>query len=73
MLAKELSKKNKDMNEKMLTLMDLTKAVLKKIKNAEKNEYASDVNQDYKVMADLDNQLKMTDKRLQEEYKIVKM
>jgi hypothetical protein len=38
MIAKELLHKNREMNEKMLTLMDLTRAVLQKIKAQEKQD-----------------------------------
>jgi len=42
------------MNEKMLTLMDLTRAVLQKIKAQERNEVDTSTEGDHKVLAQLD-------------------
>lgn len=73
MIARELLQKNKDMNEKMLTLMDLTRAVLQKIKAQEKQDVsASNPEADYRVLEELDRQLKATQQRLDKEYAIVK-
>ena len=43
-MVQNLIDKNKDMKEKMVNLMDLTKAVLTKIKNQEKLTEKHDLN-----------------------------
>ena len=63
------------MKQKMLQLMELTKAVIAKIKTQEKNELNEmqyDTQQEYEVMADLEGQLQAIEQRTAKEYQIVK-
>ena len=68
-----LMAKNKDIKEKMLTLMDLTKAVLVKIKAQERStESAPSPLKDAKLNQQLEMQLDALDKRTEREYAVIK-
>ena len=65
-----LLSKNSELKSKMLSLLDVTKQVLQKIKNQERSDYVEE--DEYEIMKDLDEQLRIVDADIQKEYAIVK-
>lgn len=68
----DLVSKNLETKEKMMKLMELTRTVLAKIKMQEKQEYVADVEEEYQILKQLDDQYKAVDQMLQKEYAILK-
>ena len=68
----DLQAKNINLKEKMLTLMDLTRGVLLKIKTQERQEQNGETSRTRAIEHNLDDQLDQLNKRVSKEYAIVK-